>query len=141
MVTKTEFQIFLDAIFDCFIAHDFAPWRDRIMLPFSLIPRVGPVILETSEELCANFDLYLQACKIMDFDQIVRAQIDLLECPDGTWIGTYEINLLGRGQRATTPYTASALLIPTEAGLRMGSVLNARGHHDETNQHPGFKPT
>jgi hypothetical protein len=137
MVTTSEFQNFLDAISDCFITPDFDAWRNSVELPFSLITRAGPVVLETPEHLYENFKLYLQACDAMGLDQIIRTPIDLVECPDGTWIGTYESNLLNNGYRVTTPYTASVLLIPTASGLKMSSILNARGHHEWTHQRPG----
>ncbi|MCE8007494.1 hypothetical protein [Aestuariivita sp.] len=136
MVDKADFQAFLDGISDCFITHDFEPWRSRIILPFSLVTSVGPIVLTTEEALRENFELYLQAVDAMKLDQVVRVPISFEDCVDGTWIGTYETNLLSGGVRATDPYISSALLIPYPDGLKMTSILNARGHHYWTGLSP-----
>jgi hypothetical protein len=131
-----DFDRFLEEISDCFIQRDFEPWRNRIVLPFSLITKDGPVLLRTTSRLRENFDQYLVACKALSLDQIVRRPISLEDCKDGTWIGTYETNLLSKGQRAVAPYTSSALLVPVDGILKMHSIMNARGHHDWTGEFP-----
>ncbi|MDW4498718.1 hypothetical protein R5H30_12050 [Sulfitobacter sp. D35] len=133
---RQEFQAFLDAISDCFIAGDFAPWRDRIRLPFTMITRTGPVVLTTEDALRRNFELYIVACKALNLDQIYRQPVALELCEDGTIIGTYATDLLSRGKRATPRYTSSMLLVSDPGGWKMTSILNARGHHDWT----GFEP-
>ena len=136
-MTLAEFREFLDAISDCFITADFAPWEARILLPFSLVTKHFPVVLSTREELRNNFEHYVNACRIMKLDLISRRPISLEDCKDGTFIGTYETELLSRGLRATEPYTASVLLHRTAHGWKMSSILNARGHYDWT----GVKPS
>lgn len=136
MQPDQDFQQFLDAISDCFMARDFAPWKDRIVLPFTLITREGPVLLETVEALRQNFDQYLRASDIMKLDLVVRRPISLEACPDGTWLGTYETRLLRQGQDATDPYISTALLEQGPDGYKMRSILNARGHHEWTGEQP-----
>lgn len=127
-----EFQAFLDRISGCFIERDFAPWRDSILLPFTLVTRQGSETFASEPALAANFSKYLEACAIMSLDQIVRRPVELEPCEDGLWLGTYETNLMSNGQRATDPYQSTALLHALPDGLRMSSILNARGHHDWT---------
>ena len=138
--SQREFRALLDEISDCFIRRDFQAWRDRLLLPFSLITKAGPVVLETQAEVRQNFDLYLQACDAMQLDQVVRRPMNLEECPDGTWIGTYETNLLRHGHRATDPYVSSALFHVVNGRFIIASILNARGHADWTGVQPGHRP-
>ncbi|WP_227268290.1 hypothetical protein [Roseobacter weihaiensis] len=133
----TEFQEFLDAISTCFIDRDFATWRDRVIYPFTLITAAGPVLIRDEDELRENFNLYLQACEAMHLDKIYRRPVALEACSDGTWIGTYETNLLSRGVRAAEPYVSSALLRESDGRFKMMSIMNARGHHDWTGKQPG----
>lgn len=137
MTLDSDFQEFLDAISECFIVRDFHAWKARILLPFSLVTRDGPVVLHDDFALRRNFDDYLKACDAMSLDKVYRRPISLEDCADGTWIGTYETNLMRKGQRATAPYTSSAMLHPSDQGLRMSSILNARGHHEWTGKKPG----
>ncbi len=131
-----EFQTFLDAISDCFINRDFAPWEARILLPFTMTTRLGPVLLRDTKALRTNFDHYVKACEIMHLDTIYRRPISLEDARNGTMIGTYETELLSHGQRATPPYVASMLLNDTAEGWKMSSILNARGHADWTGLDP-----
>ncbi|MFK7744410.1 MAG: hypothetical protein AB8B47_05110 [Roseobacter sp.] len=131
-----EFQLFLNAVSDCFIAKDFDAWSGRIILPFTLITSAGPIVISTQVELRENFDLYLFACDAMRLDQICRTPISLEKCHDGSWIGTYETSLLSKGVRATEPYTSSALLVEIDGRFKMRSIMNARGHHDWTGKQP-----
>lgn len=125
---NAEFRTLLDDISTCFIARRFTTWRDRVLLPFSLITQDGPLILRDDVALRRNFDLYLQACSAMQLDEVYREAKQLEACPDGTWIGTYETNLLRHGHRATDPYLSSALLHVVDGQFKMSSILNARGH-------------
>ena len=136
MVSDKNFRDFLDAISVCFIAHDFGMWQARVIYPFSLITAEGPVLMQDDAELRANFELYLVACEVMKLDDIYRRPISLENCGDDSWIGTYETELLSHGVRATAPYISSALLQETPGGVKMTSILNARGHHDWTGQRP-----
>ena len=132
-------QMFLDLLNDishCFIDGDFMRWQSRILLPLSLITAQGPVILVTPEQLKANFELYLMACDAMKLDQIHREVLSLENCEDGSFIGTYETNLLSRGVRATDPYKSSALLLQDDGVFKITSILNARGHHAWTGKPP-----
>lgn len=127
-----EFQIFLDAISDCFITKDFSEWEDRIRLPFTMVTKLDPVVLHTREALRQNFEGYLQACSILKVDTIIRRPVNCEDCKDGTWIGTYETELLSHGARAIPTYTSSVLLHKTGHGWKMSSILNARGHRNWT---------
>jgi|TARA_E500000305_G_scaffold111816_1_gene127929 hypothetical protein len=135
-VNEAEFRAFLDDISTCFTTGDFDTWANRILLPFSMVQKRGPVMFQTRHELKADFDLYLQACEIMKLDEIYRRPISLEDCHDGTFIATYETQLLSHGQRATAPYTASALIHATEDGYKMSSILNALGHQAWTGTSP-----
>ncbi len=131
-----RFNDFLDAISRCFIERNFALWKARVIYPFSLITSAGPVIILDDAELRENFELYLSACDTMQLDSIVRTPISLEDCKDGSWMGTYETNLLSHGTRATPPYTSTALLQDVFGTFKMTSILNARGHHDWTGKQP-----
>ena len=130
------FTAFLDDISTCFIEKDFAKWNCRILYPMSLITAQGPVVLSNEADARENFALYLQACTIMRLDDIYRTPISLEDCQDGSFIGTYETNLLSHGARATAPYTSSALMHVRDGRFCMKSIMNARGHHDWTGKQP-----
>ncbi|WP_299498643.1 hypothetical protein [uncultured Roseobacter sp.] len=132
-----EFQDLLDRMSACFIERDFAAWRSLIILPISMVTKDGPVFLSTEEELRKNFDHYLTACDIMQLDNIYRRPLGLENCMDGTWIGTYETNLMRKNLRAAPPFTSSALLVSTDEGIKLAAILNARGHHEWTGVWPG----
>lgn len=131
-----RFVEFLDVISRCFIERNFALWKDRVIYPFSLITSAGPVVILNDAELRENFELYLSACDTMQLDDIVRTPVCLEDCMDGSWMGTYETNLLSHGVRATPPYTSTALLQDVFGKFKMKSILNARGHHDWTGKQP-----
>ncbi|SFK04317.1 hypothetical protein [Celeribacter neptunius] len=135
-MNEAELRAFLDDISTCFITGDFELWSARTLLPFSMVTKEGPVLLTTESELRHNFELYLEACKIMRLDEVYRRPIALEDCHDGTFIATYETELLCHGQRATEPYTSSALIHRTPEGDKMSSVMNARGHHPWTGTSP-----
>ncbi|NVK45443.1 MAG: hypothetical protein HWE33_03990 [Rhodobacteraceae bacterium] len=135
-MNAAEFREFLDDISTCFITGDFTLWASRILLPFSMVTQQGPVFMTTLEELRENFDLYLQAGTVMRLDDIFRRPISLEDCRDGTFIGTYETELLSHGHRATEPFTSSALIHATDGGYKMSSIMNARGHHSWTGTSP-----
>ena len=124
-MTTDEFQDFLDQISVCFIERDFSAWQRAILLPFTMVTNEGSAVLATVTELERNFHHYLDACQIMSLDKIFRRPISLELCRDGLWLGTYETNLMSRGQRATEPYVSTALLHPLPDGIRMSSILNA----------------
>jgi hypothetical protein len=138
-VTEAEFQDFLDAISVCFIDRNFAKWSALVRLPFTFVTKEGPVLLSSQAELQANFDHYLTAMEIMKLDTVLRQPVSLVDCSDGTFIGTYRTELLSRGKRATEPYTSSALVHPSQTGWQMSSIMNARGHHDWTSHSPATK--
>ncbi len=131
-ISNADFREFLDDISDCFIQRDVRMWRHRIILPFSIITRAGPVVMTTDAAVTANFDDYLSACAAMQLNMISRRAIALEDCADGTWLGTYETRLLANGLLATDPYTSTALLSRSDDVVRMCSILNGRGHHDWT---------
>ena len=135
-MTDAEFRAFLEDISTCFLERDCDLWAARILRPFTMITRSGPVYCRTPEDLRANFDLYIEAMTIMKVTDVLRRPISLEPSEDGTWIGTYETELLSRGQRATAPYTSSALLHEVDGTWRMSSILGARGHHDWTGPKP-----
>ena len=129
---EPEFQTFLDSISACFIDENFSVWQENILLPFALITSKGPITLTSEAELRADFEGYLTACRVMRLDKIYRIIRRLEECPDGTWLGTYETNLMCQGSRATRPYVSTALLHQVDGGFKMSAILNARGHADWT---------
>ena len=138
-MTPEEFRAFLDDISLCFTERNFDGWMARILLPFSMVTQQGPVLLSTRDALERNFELYLQAQETMQMDAIYRRPVSLENCHDGTWIGTYETELLSHGQRVTAPYTSSALIHGTDEGYKMSSILNARGHHPWTGTSPSIE--
>lgn len=131
-MTNTEFQDFLDRISTCFIAEDFAAWRSAVLLPLTLVTARGSETFASATALRGNFGQYLTACRVLALDQIYRRPVALERCRDGLWLGTYETNLLRRGERAIEPYTSTALLHELWDGIRLSSILNARGHYDWT---------
>ena len=135
-MNESDFQSFLDDVSACFIERDFALWRSRIIYPFSLITSAGPIVIKCDDALQENFALYLQACDAMQLDRIFRVPLGLEACSDGTWLGSYETNLLRNGTRATAPYKSTALLHERSDGIKMSSIMNARGHHDWTGKQP-----
>ncbi|ABG30951.1 hypothetical protein CEP88_16500 [Roseobacter denitrificans] len=137
-MNQSDFQSFLDDVSECFIERDFALWRSRVLYPFSLITSAGAIVIENDDELRDNFELYLQACDAMQLDRIYRVPLGLEACSDGTWLGSYETNLLRNGMRATAPYRSTALLHKNADGIRMSSIMNARGHHDWTGKQPNM---
>jgi len=135
-MTQAEFAQFLTDISECFINEDFAAWERRVLLPLSLVTQAGPVTIYDREALKDNFDLYLNACRVMALDTVHRKPVSLEDCRDGTFIATYTTELLSRGARRTAPYTSSALVRFEDGSWRLSSIMNARGHHDWTGHHP-----
>ncbi|MCY4180737.1 MAG: hypothetical protein OXD48_10800, partial [Litoreibacter sp.] len=80
ILTKQQFQVFLDDISECFVTGDFAVWEGHILLPFSLITSNGPKTLSTREELKENFGQYISVCKLLNIDSIYRIPISLEDC-------------------------------------------------------------
>lgn len=132
IISNADFREFLDDISECFTQRDVALWRHRIILPFSIITRCGPVVMDTETAVSNNFDNYLIACDVMSLNMISRRPISLEDCADKTWLGTYETRLLANGLLATNPYTSTALLTWDDGVVRMSSILNGRGHHEWT---------
>ena len=128
----TEFESFLDDISRCFIQRNVDLWMSRLTLPFTIITRDGPSVLETPEAVTKNFGYYVQACEVMHLDLIVRTVVALENCHDGTWLGTFQTRLLSNQILATAPYTSTALLTFQNDHFRMSSMLNGRGHTDWT---------
>ena len=126
------FKDFLDDISRCFTDRDLSVWRSRLILPFSLITRDGPVVLKTDEAIAENFFLYLKAIDIMRLDLVDRRVVSLEDCHDGTWLGTFETRLISQQILATAPYTSTVLLSVQNARFRMSSMLNGRGHMEWT---------
>lgn len=131
-ISNADFEEFLDDISDCFIRGEVSGWRHRLVLPFSIITRAGPVVMDTDTAVSTNFDNYLAACEAMSLSMISRRPISLEDCADGTWLGTYETRLLANGLLATDPYVSTALLSRHDGVVRMSSILNGRGHHEWT---------
>lgn len=132
MVMDARFDQFLMDISTCFIEKDLPKWRSRLVLPFTIVTKSAPVILTTDEAVKTNFDLYLQACEVMNLDLIVRHPISLEDCKDGTWLGTYQTRLVSNQILATAPYTSTSLLKLVDGDLKMVSMLNGRGHSEWT---------
>lgn len=134
-----RFVEFLDDISKCFTERDFSRLQARVLFPCSLVTAAGPVVLQNDADLRNSFDLYLIACDTLRLDTIVRTPRDLEDCKDGTWIGSYETNLLSKGTRAVPPFTSSALMVLDNGGFKMTSILNARGHHEWTGVMPNAR--
>ncbi|MEM7470255.1 MAG: hypothetical protein AAF340_02815 [Pseudomonadota bacterium] len=130
ILSKQQFQIFLDDISECFVTRDFSVWEGHIELPFSLITSKGPTTLTTRDELYENFEQYISVCKLLNIDRIYRIPVSLEDCKDGTMIGTYTTHLMSGQLRATRPYTSSVLLLDNGSAWKMTAVLNARGTHE-----------
>lgn len=133
---QAEFDAFLTDISDCFISEDFQSWADRIVLPFSVVTKTGPVVSYTIEDLEVDFNRYVEACHTMKLDLVFRTPIAIENCEDGTVICTYRTELLSRGQRATEPFTSSALMTQVDGRWKMTAILNARGHSSWTGHSP-----
>lgn len=80
----TEFERFLTDISNAFIDRIFDQWRNRLLLPFSLVTKLKPIVLTTEDAVLDSFQQYLIAVKMMNLDLIDRVPISLEECPDGT---------------------------------------------------------
>lgn len=135
-MNEAEFRSFLDDISICFTAEDLSLWISRLLLPFSMVTKSGPITLTDHNDVQSNFDNYLKAHRIMKLDGIFRRPLSLEDCHDGTFIGTYETELLSGGQRTTDPYISSALIHKTDDGFKMSSIMNALGHHQWTGTSP-----
>lgn len=135
-MTQDDFENFLKDISDCFVTGDFDQWAGIVLLPLSLITKDGLVVLTTRDELRVNFEHYLTAAKIMRLDTVSRRPISLEDCGDGTFIATYQTELMSGGVRAEKPYVSSALLRTLDGRIRMMSIMNARGHHNWTGVTP-----
>ena len=131
-----EFDRFLEDISQPFISKDITRWRNRILLPFSIVTTQGPATLTDDKAVQRNFELYLTAVTTMKLDSVLRLPIRYEVCDDDTVIATYRTELLSHGQRQIEPYTASALLHRTPDGWKMSSIMNALGHHRWTGQTP-----
>lgn len=133
-LTQAHFESFLNDISVCFLNDDLALWQSRLIMPFSVIVKTGPIVLATPADVETNFNHYKTASAAMELDLIVRNPVSLEDCQDGTWLGTFETRLVSRGQLATAPYTATALLQVDAGRVRMSSMLNGRGHSDWTGE-------
>ena len=133
---QAEFDSFLTDISECFISENFQLWADRIVLPFSVVTKTGPIVSYTREDLEADFTRYLEACHTMKLDLVHRIPISIEHCEDDTMICTYSTELLSHGQRATEPFTSSALMSQVDGRWRMTAILNARGHSSWTGHSP-----
>ncbi|MEX0286877.1 MAG: hypothetical protein AB3N23_19915 [Paracoccaceae bacterium] len=127
-----EFDSLLDDISRCFVERDFDLWTSRLLLPFSIITRIGPTAMTSEADLRRNFQYYLTAMEIMAVDMVDRTAISLENCEDGTWLGTFQTRLVSQGKLATDPYTATGLLQIQDGRFMMSSMLNGRGHFEWT---------
>lgn len=129
---QISFESFLIDISRCFLQRDLRLWRSRLILPFSIITKHGPILLETESAVERNFGLYLKAMDAMGLDLVDRHALSLEDCEDDTWLGTFRTRLVRNNNLATPPYTSTALLRLCDGRLRMSSMLNGRGHYDWT---------
>lgn len=134
--TDADFAAFLEDISQAFMLPDYAMWRDRLLLPFSMVTAAGPVTLNTEDDVRCNFDLYLQACSAMGLNFVHRDALHFDLCEDGSVMATYRTHLMHNTVRLADPYTSTALLHPLPDGWRMSAILNARGHHSWTGRMP-----
>lgn len=129
---RKVFGRFLEDISQCFLQRDLQLWQSRLVLPFSMITKHGPVVLTDDAVVAKNFELYLKAMDAMGLDLVDRTEVALEDCKDGTWLGTFQTRLLSGGNLATAPYTSTALLHIRDDRFLMSSLLNARGHSEWT---------
>lgn len=139
-MTDDDVETFLEDISRCFVDRDFDLWSSVVLLPLSLITQDGPVFVTDHDALKQNFNHYLAAMRIMHLDTVARRALSCEDCRDGTWIVTYETELLSHGTRATEPYVSSALMVRRDGRYRLRSILNARGHHHWTGVSPPSTP-
>ncbi len=130
-----EYEQFLADISRCFIERSLVGWQSRLLLPFSVVTKNGPVVLPNKTAVAQNFALYLVACDAMQLDMIDRNAVSLEDCKDGTFLGTFTTRLISLGQLATAPYTSTALLRFDKKRLKMSSLLNGRGHQEWSGVH------
>ncbi|WP_425038196.1 hypothetical protein [Primorskyibacter sp. S187A] len=135
-MTEQEFRGFLDDICVAFMRPDYALWRTRIQLPFTIVTATGPVSLANDDEVKTNFDQYMEAVEILRITDVVREPLKLEHCSDGTVLATYRTHLLSSGTRVHEPYTSTALLHAHPGQWRMSAILNALGHHHWTGNAP-----
>ncbi len=139
--TQAEFDAFLDDITAPFLTRQIDRWASRMALPFSMVTAQGPVLLQSHDDLARNFADYLDAADKMALDDLRRVPLDFDICDDDTVMATYRTELRSRGTLVETPYTSTALLHRTGGTWQMSSILNARGHHKWTGQHPTLRET
>lgn len=126
----TAFQDLLDDISECFLEQNYEQWRALLVLPVTVVSQDTTLLLETEDDVARNFQDYVKAVDAMSLDKVFRRPLSLQECDDGSFVGTYETNLLSMGQRIVEPYVSSMLLLNTPDGLRIQSIMNARGPRD-----------
>ncbi len=129
---QEEFEEFLEDISQCFVQGDISVWQARLILPFSIITKSGPVLLSTEQAVANNFNFYLEAMEVMNVDFVYRTPISLEDCRDATWLGTFQTRLMSSGILTTAAYTSTALLQLQDDRFRMSSMLNGRGHSEWT---------
>lgn len=138
---EDSFEDFLNDISRCFLERNFDLWRSRVILPFCVITRKGPVILADVAALQKDFELYLKAIDRMRFDLVDRNAISFEECGDDTFLGTFQTRLVSGGILSSASYTATALLLRVEGRLRMSSMLNAKDYSDLKGYEVGWEDT
>lgn len=134
---QPQFDAFLEDISECFTKRDFSQWQARIVYPFTLVTASGPLAISGDSDLRATFEMYLISYDAMRLDEMVHTPRSLQDCKDGTWIGTYETNLLSKGTRVVAPFTSSALMVREAGAFKMMSILNAYGPHDQIGNQRG----
>lgn len=140
-MTEAEFQKLLEDISLCFVRKDIEFLSAHTLLPFALVTPDGPITITTHEELMFHFDLYVKSYEILRVDAIFRRVISLEDCRDGSFIGTYETELLSHGTRVAEPYVSSVLVHDTPEGWKASSILNARGYQNTSEHSPDTKGT
>ena len=132
---EKEFDNFLEDISQSFMVRNYSLWRNRLRLPFSLITKTGPTVLRTENAIVENYHYYIEACDMLNLTLIDRRQLQLENCHDGTWLGTFVTRLVSGQTLATNPYVTTELLHVEETRFVMSSMLNGRGHNEWTGMH------
>lgn len=123
-------QDMLDRICVSFMEQDFPAWEACVQLPFTLVVRTGSMTFATAESLRANFLGCSDHAASAGIDQMIRTALSVVDCEDGTALGTFRTELLRHGYRVYQPYTSSGLFLSTPEGWKLSSILNARNAPD-----------
>ena len=135
---KSEFEVTLDALSECFLTGNFGLWRSLVQIPLTLVTSAGHIVLRDEVMLGANFLLYLKSIEIQRVDAIVRRSIALEQFDEDAFFGTYETEYLRNGLRLVEPYESTAIIRCDNDKAKISFISNALDHHRWTSIPPRF---